>query len=435
MTVPMTRLQTIVLVGCAYLGWARPACADAVVDWNAIAVQVIAANPAHPGATAALDIATVQVAVYDAVEAIDRRFKPYHVRIRGASGSPEAAAAKAAHDVLVNRIPDQTASLDTTYHDYLASNGLAEDDPGVAVGQKAAAGIIALRANDGSFPVNFPPFTGGTDPGVWRPTPSYLPGPPPTLSPMLAPWLATVTPFTLLSPKQFRAPTPPTLTSRRYTRAYNEVKALGELFSVARTPEQTDLAYFWALNYLVVWNQTLRDIADAHVHKIGDSARLFALTSLAIADSAITSWDSKVHYVFWRPVTAIQEGDNDGNPHTVGQPSWQPLVNTPNYPDYTSGANNVTGAVTRILQLFFRRDKLTFSVTTTNPLAVQQTRTYYRFSDAASDVVNARIHEGIHFRFADTAARRQGRHVAKWTFEHFLRRVNDDDHHHHHGKH
>jgi hypothetical protein len=429
----VTRLQTIGLLVCASLSWARPACADTVSDWNAIAVQVIAATPTHPGATSFLDSATVQAAVYDAVEAIDRRFKPYHVRIRGASGSPEAAAAKAAHDVLVNRFPDQTASLDTTYHDYLASNGLAEDDPGVAVGQKAAAGIIALRANDGSFPATFPPFTGGTEVGVWRPTPSYLPGPPATLSPMLAPWLANVTPFTLVSPRQFRAPPPPDLTSRRYTNAYREAKRLGELFSVARTPEQTDLAYFWALNYFVVWNQVLRDVASAHVHNIGDSARLFALANLAMADAAITAWDTKTHYVFWRPVTAIQEGDNDGNPHTVGQPSWQPLINTPNYPDYTSGANNITGAVTHILALFFT-NKLTFSVTTTNPLAVQTTRTYHRFSDAADDVVNVRIYEGIHFRFADTGARRQGRHVAKWTFEHFLRRVNDDDHH-HHGKH
>jgi hypothetical protein len=403
--------------------------ADAVTDWNAIAIQTIVnAGPSHGSAVGFLDSATVQAAVYDAVEAIDGRFKPYHVQIPGASGSTAAAVAKAAHDVLVNRFPAQTASLDATYHSYLATHGLAEGDPGVAVGQQAAAGIIALRANDGSFPLNPPPFTGGTDPGVWRPTPSYLPGPPPSFSPMLAPWLASVTPFTLTSPSQFRAPTPPSLTSKRYATAYNEVKALGARFNSARTPEQTDLALFWNSNYLVLWNHVLRDIAIVHLSSIDDSARLFALANLAMADAGITAWDTKFHYVFWRPLTAIQEGDNDGNPETAGDPDWQPLINNPNYPDYTSGANNVTGAVTRALTLFIGTDEMTFSVTTTNAAALQQTRTYNRFSDAAADVVNARIYEGIHFRFADVQARRQGRHVAQWAFSHFLRSVDDDDH-------
>jgi hypothetical protein len=164
------------------------------------------------------------------------------------------------------------------------------------------------------------------------------------------------------------------------------------------------------------------------VPDIDDSARLFALANLAMADAGITAWDSKFHYVFWRPVTAIQEGDNDGNPDTVGDPDWQPFINTPNYPEYTSGANNVTGAVTRVLALFFGTDQMTFSVTTTNAAAPQQTRTYDRFSDAAADVVNVRVYEGIHFRFADVQARKQGRLVAQWASSHFLRPVDDADH-------
>jgi hypothetical protein len=415
------------------LGFAMPLAmpsvvrADAVTDWNAIAIQTIAGVPSHPGATALLDSAMVQAAVYDAVVAIDGRFRPYHVHIPGASGSPEAAVAKAAHDVLVSRFPSLTPSLDATYHTYLAAHGLAEDDPGVAVGQQAAAGIIALRANDGSFPPNTPPFIGGTDPGVWRPTPSYLPGPPPSNSPALAPWLATVAPFTLTSPSQFRAVPPPSLTSKQYANAFNEVKALGAASGSIRTPEQTDLALFWAANYQVLWNQVLRDIAIAHVHNIDDSARLFALVNLAMADAIITAWDSKFHYVFWRPLTAIQEADNDGNPETVSDANWQPLINNPNYPEYTSGANNVTGAATRALALFFGTDEMTFSATTTNPAALQQVRTYHGFSDAAADVVNARIYEGIHFRFSDVRARKQGRHVAQWVFSHFLGSVDGDD--------
>jgi hypothetical protein len=410
--------------------------ADAVTDWNAIAIQIIAnapcpaapcaSPPVHPGATGLLDSAMVQAAVYDAVESITGRFRPYAVHVPGASGSTAAAVAKAAHDVLVNRFPSLTGSLDMTYHAYLAAHSLPESDPGVAVGAAAAAGIIALRANDGSFPPNPPPFTGGTALGEWRPTPSFQPGPPAPFSPMLAPWLATVTPFTLKSPSQFRPVPPPPLTSQRYATAYNEVKAMGARFNSARTMDQTNMALFFFLNYQVLWNRVARDIATAHQLSIDDSARLFALVNLAMGDAVITAWDTKLHFVFWRPLTAIQEGDNDGNPGTVGDPDWQPLINNPNYPDYTSGANNVTGAATRSLALFFGTDEMDFTLHTTNATAPVQTLDYHRFSDVAHDVVNARIWEGIHFRFADVQARKQGRHVAQWVFGHFLRSVDDD---------
>lgn len=429
------------LIVCMSLSWAGLAHADAVTDWNAIAIQIVvnapcptapcASPPVHPGATSFLDSAMVQAAVYDAVESITGRFRPYAVQVPGASGSPDAAVAKAAHDVLVNRFSSSvmvTAYLDTTYHTYLSTRGLSETDPGVAVGAAAAAGIINLRASDGSFPSPPPPpFTGGTDVGEWRPTPSFiiLPGAsapsPLPFSPMLAPWLAKVTPFTLTSPSQFRAVPPPSLTSKRYAAAFNEVKRFGAATGSDRTAEQTDLALFWYSNYLVLWYHALRDIATAHLSNIDDSARLFALTSLAMGDAVITAWDTKRHYVFWRPYTAIQEANNDGNPDTVSEPEWTPLVNNPNYPEYTSGANNVTGAITRMLALFFGTDEMQFTVATTYPLAQQRTRMYNRFSDAAHDVVNARILEGIHFRFSDLEARRQGRHVAQWVFSHFLR--------------
>ena len=411
------------VVACVLLSWTRIVHADAVTDWNAIAIQTIATGlPAHPGATATLDGAMVQAAVYDAVVAIEGGFKPYAVRIPGAHGSTAAAVAKATRDVLVNRFPSATtvASVDAAYHSYLSAHGIAEDDPGVAVGQQAAAGIIARRANDGSFPANPPPFTGGTQPGEWRPTP-------PAFAPMLAPWLGSVTPFTLKSSSQYRPQPPPPLTSKQYAVDYNEVKSMGALSGSARTADQTDLALFWNANYQAVWNRVLRDLAAAHVDDIADSARLFALANAALADSAITAWDSKLHFNFWRPLTAIQEGENDGNPRTDGDTSWQPFIVTPPYPDYTSGANNGTGAVTRALALFFGTDEMTFTVHTTNPAALQQARTFDRFSDAAAEVVVARIYEGIHFRFADVEARKQGRHVAQWAFSHFFKPIDDDD--------
>ena len=419
--------QMAVLFSWLALTCTRVVRADAATDWNAIAVQTIVNTGAtHGSAIGFLDNATVQVAVYDAVDAYSGKFRPYHVQIQGASGSPVAAVAAAAHDVLVSRFPAQAPALDMIYNDYLTNHGLSPNDAGVAVGKQAAAGILALRANDGSFPLNPPPFTGSNAIGVWRPTVSYLPGPPPSLAPALAPWLATVTPFTLTSPSQYRPLGPPPLTSAQYAAAYDEIKNLGARFNSTRTTDQTTLALFWNTNYLVSWNKALRDIAAAKGLGLDDSARLLALANLAMADAGITAWDTKFHYVFWRPVTAIQEGDSDGNPATTGDPNWQPFINTPNYPEYSSGANNVTGAATRVLALFFGTDYMTFSMTTTNAASPQQTRTYSRFSDVAEDVVNARIYEGIHFRFADVEARKQGRHVAQWAYAHFLRPVDDD---------
>ena len=242
---------------------------------------------------------------------------------------------------------------------------------------------------------------------------------------MAFPWLGAFQPFTLKSPTQYRAPKPPVLHSARYAHDYDEVKALGGLLNSARSAEQTDLAYFFAGNLIKFLYKGLGDIAKDQNLSIAKSARLFALSTLAIADAVISSWDSKRYYNFWRPLTAIQEGDNDTNHHTVGDPTWQPFLNTPPYPDYTSGANNVFGAATGMLQLFFGTDELTFSLTTDHPLAIQKTRTYTRFSDLAQDVEDVRIYQGIHFRPADAEARKQGRQVAKWAFKHVLLPVND----------
>jgi hypothetical protein len=237
---------------------------------------------------------------------------------------------------------------------------------------------------------------------------------------MVTPYLASMDPFTLTGPARFRAPPPPALTSLRYSKDYAEVKALGALTSSTRTPAQTDLAYFYNDNFFLQWNRVLRSVANARINRIGDTARLFALANMAGADALITAWDTKKHYVFWRPLTAIREGNNDGNPQTIGDATWQPLANTPNYPEYSSGANNLVGAMTRTLARFFGRDRVTFEVTSLSPLAVTKARTYKRFSDAARDVVDARVYLGFHFRFADTVARDQGERVGDWVVDHFL---------------
>lgn len=410
------------LVLCGLLGGAGSAVADgvapsAVADWNQITLDAVAAG--RPGPIGIVDVALVQIAVHDAVQAIEKRFEPYHFEMKRASGSRSAAVAAAAHGVLVGMYPAQAATLDPIYHNYLAGKGLT-GDPGVGVGEQAAAEILPLRrVNPNPLP---PAFDGSNEIGVWRKTPSFLGNPPapPPFSPMHAPWMGSLDPFTLTSPTRFRPEPPPALTSDRYTKDYNEVKAFGSLTSTARSAEQTDLAYFYGCDILGQWNRALRGIAQRYLRRTGDQARLLALGNLATADALISSWDSKRHYVFWRPVTAIVEAANDGNPDTAPDALWQPLINTPPYPDYTSGANNVAGAMTRTLQLFFDTDRMTFEVTTLVPQAVRKTRTYRRFSDAADDMVEARMLLGIHYRFADTEGRKQGQRVADWTVNHYL---------------
>jgi hypothetical protein len=415
----MKRVSIIVVSG---LIWAEPARADVVVDWNVFTAQAIAAaGAARPSPANVFDYAMVHLAMHDAIQTIEGRFQRYCAALPNGSGSPIAAAATAAHDVLVSLFPAQTGTLDPAYDTYLADSGLT-GDPGVVAGERAAACIIDLRKEDGRYPSNPEAFYGGTGPGEWRPT--SFQGMPPVPVPMVTPWVATVTPFTLKDPAQFRAsPPPPHLTSGKYAKDYNEVKALGSLENSARSPEQTDVAYFFADNSILLWTRVLRTVTGTYLSNIGDSARLFALTYIAVSDAYITSWDSKRHWNFWRPITAIREGDKDGNDQTAPDPAWQSLIATPSYPDYTSGANNNSGAVTTMLANFFGTDEMAFSMTSNFSLVIQNTRTYSRFSDAAEDVVDARVYLGIHFRFADIVARRQGSHVANWTFSHFLQPV------------
>jgi hypothetical protein len=237
---------------------------------------------------------------------------------------------------------------------------------------------------------------------------------------MAFPWMATFDPLTLTGPARFRAPPPPDLTSAKYTKNYNEVKALGALNGSSRTPEQTDIAWFWSDNPIALWNRGMRTLIAKRVPHLGDAARLLALANLSAGDAVITAWDSKKLYVFWRPLTAIREGENDGNPETAGDPTWQPFLNTPNYPDYTSGANNLSGAITKSMELFFGRDDVTLELSTNAIPAIKKTRFYGSFSAASQQVVNVRIYHGIHFRFADVEARKQGRAVAEYVYDHFL---------------
>ena len=398
--------------------------ADPIADLNAIAETAIKAGK-HPLPVTAVEFAIVHLAIYDAVESIDQRYQPYHAFVPGATGSMTAAAAKAGHDALVGLFGAQQ-SLDLAYQNFLTTYGIDPSDPGIAVGAQAAAAILALRANDGRFPWNPPPFLGSNAIGQWRPTPSFLIlVPPPSFAPGLTPWLANVTPFTMTSDSQFRVDPPPDLTSDTWAEDYNETESFGAFNSTVRTPEQTDIGYFWADSGPLLWQNALRYISSNYLDNIGDSARMFALADTALGDAQIACWDSKYFYNFWRPITAIPLGDQDGNPATIANPSFQPLINTPNFPEYPSGHASISGATSHMLSLFFGTDQVSFQMTTTNPNAQQKTRTFTRFSEAENEVIDARVYVGIHYRNSDRVARAQGLRVANWVFKNYFRPIGD----------
>lgn len=390
--------------------------ADVISDWNVIAIRETGAA-GRSGGSPSIDIATMHAAMYDAVQAIEKDYEPYRITdVPNAGGSPIAAAARAARDVLVYRFPARADVINTDYLNYLTANSIPSDDPGIAVGAYVASKLLAFRSCDGSLPIPTPTFTGNTDIGQWRPTPTAF-------SPMSpGEYLGQVTPFFMTRPTQFRPEPPPALISKHYARDYNEVKLYGAKTGSLRSAEQTDLANFWGGNTFSAVYSGVRNVAAEHVDNVSDSSRLFALVSMSQADTIIGVWDAKFHYNFWRPLTAIQYGDADGNDDTVGDPNWLPFINNPPYPDYTSGANGVSSSALQSMINFFDTDDMVFDMTTTNTGPTQQdTRHYTSFSQAMQEVVDARVLLGIHFRFADEASRRLGQDVAKWGHKNYLR--------------
>jgi hypothetical protein len=399
-----------VLLCLASIPWSS-ANADVVTQWNAITLGCVQGPPNPPnrgGPPGLLDIALVQAAVHDAVQAIEGRFEPYqyeNANLRGV-GSPAAAAAAAAYGVLVGLYQADDPCLAGVVNPAITYAG----DPALQAGEEAAAAILPLYRSFFVLPTD--PFLGGTAPGEWRPTPGVTQG--------ANTWMAKTAPFVLNRPSQFRPEPAPPLTSEAYRRAYDEVKALGSLTGSTRTDAQTDLARFWSGNPIAMWFATVRAIADAHLPEAGDKARLLALVAFATADSQIAVYDTKYHYNFWRPITAIREGDADGNPRTVGDGAWTPFLVTPPYPDHSSGANNLSGAVTTMLRLYFGTDQMQFAITSGVGGVTVNPRTYTSFSAAADDVVDVRILQGIHFRFADVDGRQQGSRIAHWAYQKFL---------------
>ena len=396
---------------------------NAVRVWNAYALAALTNPPtasipgAGQGATVTgLNMAMVQLAVYDAVNSIVGGYEPFLSGLPEALewASVDAAVATAAHDVLVGLGRPPVPALPVPVRGWLtdrytATLGMIADgaakEEGIDAGAAAAAAMLASRDGDGRFVAD--PFTEGTGPAQWRPT-SGVNDP--------AAWVRNVRPFTLDSSLQFLSEGPRQLDSGAYAHEYDEVKALGSK-TASRTPEQQALADFYQPNPVEMFNRAFGGLTANQGLSVADEARFYAMVNVSAADAAIHCWAEKEAWAFWRPITAIRGGDLDGNDHTVGDPTWEPFITTPPYPEHLSGYNCNTGALMHAAQRYFHDPTIDFTVTN---LATGVTRPYHRFSDVYADTIEARILQGIHFRSADVQGARLGKQVANWVAGNFF---------------
>ena len=387
--------------------------ADEVSDWNHTMLMALLTAPATPAPVTTRVAAIVQAAVFDAVNGIDRHYRPVYVHPAASPGaSKRAAAVQAAYATLVSLYPAQKASFDQQRATSLAAITESNDavQQGLAWGQTVAEQILAWRSQDG-FSDAPPAYTGGTQPGQWRPTP-------PAMSPGLVPQLATITPWVIRSPSQFRTQGPPDMTSDQYTSDFNETKTMGRATNSGRTADQTLYAGFWqAGNPPDYWDQVVISLASQQQYSVSRTARLLALVNLGMADAIIGCWDAKYHYSSWRPITAIQLGDTDGNDATAADPAWTPLITTPPFPEYPSAHSCASGAATQILSQTFG-EETSFNMRSNAMAGV--TRNFTSFSAALVEVGNARVFGGIHFRTATVDGTALGISVANYVLAHAL---------------
>ena len=383
--------------------------ADVVIQWNQAVLAAIRIDKPTIGFLTR-DLAIVQSAIYDAVNSIDQTSSPFLVKVAAPADASPVAAADAAGLVTASALfPNDTALFQATYLSELAGvpvgQGLTD---GIAVGSFVAGQTLLDRANDGSNTVvNYTP---GTNPGDWRPTPAAF-------APAQTPQWPNVTPFALESGSQFRPGPPPALTSAEYTAAFNEVKDLGSATSTDRTAQQTDIAKFWAgaagtPQIAGYWNEIAESAAQSQGNTLDQDARLFAQLDVTLADATIANFDAKYTYNRWRPVTAIQLADQDGNPDTVADPNWLPLNNTANNPSWISTHGDISGAAAATLANFFGTDNISFSLTSEDVKG--ETHSFTSFSAAATEAENSVVWSGNHFRFDVTAGAAQGREVAQF---------------------
>ena len=391
---------------------------DAVLTWNTNAVNAVrASSPTKVQTDGMVYMSYVQAAVYDAVTKLMGRYAPYHdFTVAVAPGaSVQAAVAAAAQTTLDYYLPDQQPVVDAEYSAYIAGltgGGVAD---GVTVGQAAANDIIAFRTGDGLKAAT--PSYGGIGPilpGQWQLQPGQS---------VQTPWVATMRPFLLEGASQFRAYPPPALTSRQYARDFNETEAYGALNSTVRTSAQTAIAYFWVGNNINQYNQTMQSVVAQHGMDLVDAAHLLAMGEIVTTDAGIACYDSKFFYLAWRPITAIQNADKDGNPATTADPTWQSLLPVPGHPEYPSQHGCSTAGFTDALAAALHTELLDVTMPGgQNGSSVLTTSQHFNtVDDVQNQVVDARVWLGFHFRNSVEQGEKLGNNVAEWELRRYFK--------------
>jgi len=391
------RWMTLLLVATSWLAGSLVE-ADVVTDWNITAGDIAVAAKLPPPPTYRI-MALVQSAVYEAVNAITQRYPPDRVKLDAAPGaSIEAAVAEANRATLLQLVPSQQTAIDNAYQAALAAIPAGQaKTTGLAVGEKAAVAILAWGAEDGA--ATGETYRPRTTAGVYVPT--VIPIVPQW--PQRKPWLLT-------NPAQFRPGPPPALTSEVWARDYNEIQALGGKNSTRRTAEQTAIARFWEATMPPIYHGIVRSVATIAGREVTQNARLFAAVTQATDDALIAVMDAKYHYHFWRPVTAIRNGDIDGNDATEREPSWTPFIDTPMHPEYPCAHCIVSGAVGTVLQAEIGTRPMP-TLTTTSVTAQGAARSWSTIDDFMQEVAQARIYDGVHYRNSTEVGTAMGKQI------------------------
>jgi hypothetical protein len=380
---------------------ATPSRADVIMDWNG-AADAIATEKQIPPVPHGRALSMLHVAMFEAVNAIDRRYTPYKLTLTAdRETSREAAASAAAYDILLALYPDQKSTLDAALTAALA--GIVDPNAkakGIDLGKKAAAGVLSLRENDGSAAQET--YRPTTSPGVYVST----------VLPVFSTAGATK-PWAMTSSSQFRPAAPPSLTSETWTKDLNEIREIGARNSRTRTEEQTAIGRFWFLTGARTYNPIVKQVAQIKKMDLVDCARLFALTSIAGNDALVAVFDAKFHYNLWRPLTAIRNADMTNNPETPREASWLPLGDTPLHPEYPCAHCITSAAISGVLQAVAGED--VGEITLTSPTAPGVIRKWNKLQDYSDEVANARIYAGFHYRFSTIVGKEMGKKIAELT--------------------
>jgi hypothetical protein len=388
---------------------------NVVTEWNDIAITQARASTA-PGAASSggtgLYVAYVEIAVYNSIVAIEGRFEPYEYNVPAPrDASPKAAAVEAAYRMLLHLLPDRAVALAASYDLSMAE---IPDSPrktaGQSVGLSSANALISLRLGDGlgvPWPYTYPSTP---EPGIYIPTPG--------VTSLVTPWAGQMRPFTFDNPAEFLPDDPPpSLRSREWAKDYNEVKLLGAVDSTVRTPAQTEIGLFWTDHTTKQYGSMLQLLAVQDNMNLLDSARLMAMSFTSLADAYIGCFNAKYHFSFWRPVTAIRNGDIDGNKLTVADPAWTPLASTPGHPEYPAAHACLTGSLANTLEQFFGTSQVHLTVTSA---VTNTTHNFQNVYDLEREIEGARIYAGFHYRHSLNQGFLLGHKVSRNVTSHYF---------------